>query len=126
MHARKSAPGVGRFSRPESKASANDETGGRSSNKFSRFIDLTLPIAGNERNDLRCVAANVAFELNLAAEPCLPVLEELQRGNEKCKDRRQLCGIPDTDSEIDSFQGDCIEVGFVFDGNVFKDVVRCC
>ena len=79
------------------------------------------------RNDLRRVAANVAFELIRAAEPCRPVLEELRRrGNEKCNDRRQLCCIPDTDSEIGSFQGDCIEVGFVFDGNVHNDVVRCC
>ena len=28
MHARKSAPGVGGFSRPESEASANDQSGG--------------------------------------------------------------------------------------------------
>jgi hypothetical protein len=34
MHARKSAPGVGGFSRPESKASANDESGGWSSIKL--------------------------------------------------------------------------------------------
>jgi hypothetical protein len=34
--------------------------------------------------------------------------------------------VPDTDSETDSFQGDSIEVGFVYDGNVHKDVVRCC
>ncbi len=33
---------------------------------------------------------------------------------------------PDTDSETDSFQGDRIEVGFVFDGNVHDDVVGCC
>jgi hypothetical protein len=39
---------------------------------------------------------------------------------------RQLCCIPDTDSETDSFQGDRIEVVFVFDGNVHNDVVRCC
>jgi hypothetical protein len=31
MHARKSAPGVGGFSRPENEAPANDESGGRSS-----------------------------------------------------------------------------------------------
>ena len=63
------------------------------------------------------------FELIRAAEPFRPVLEELRRrGNE----RRQLCGIPDTDSETDSFQGDRIEVVFVFDGNVHNDVVRCC
>jgi hypothetical protein len=43
MHARKSAPGVGGVSRPESKASANDESGGCSSNQFSSFIHLTLP-----------------------------------------------------------------------------------
>jgi hypothetical protein len=43
MHARKSAPGVGGFSRPESEASANDESGGWSSNQFSRFIHLTGP-----------------------------------------------------------------------------------
>ncbi len=43
MHARKSAPGVGGFSRPESEASANDESGGWSSINFSRFIVLTLP-----------------------------------------------------------------------------------
>ena len=58
--------------------------------------------------------ANVVFELIRAAEPCRPVLEELrQRGNEKCNDRRQLCCIPDTDSETDSFEGDSIDVGFV-------------
>jgi hypothetical protein len=43
MHARKSAPGVGRFSRPESEASGNDESGGWIFNNFSRFIDLSLP-----------------------------------------------------------------------------------
>jgi hypothetical protein len=43
MHARKSAPGVGGFSRPESEASANDESGGCNSNQFSRFIHLTGP-----------------------------------------------------------------------------------
>jgi hypothetical protein len=43
MHARKSAPGVGGFSRPESEASANDESGGWRSIKFSSFIVLTLP-----------------------------------------------------------------------------------
>ncbi len=43
MHARKSAPGIGGFSRPESEASGNDESGGWSSIIFSRFIDLTLP-----------------------------------------------------------------------------------
>ena len=70
--------------------------------------------------------ANVAFELIRAADPCRPVLEELRRrGNKKCKDRRQLCGIPDTDSETDSFQAYRIEVGFVFDCNVHNDVVRC-
>ena len=111
MHARKSAPGVGGFSRPESEASANDESGGWSSLQFSRFIHLTGQSAGDERNDLRRVAANVAFELIRAAEPFRPVLEELRRrGNEKCNERRQLCGIPDTDSEIGSFRGDCIEV----------------
>ncbi len=127
MHARKSAPGVGGFSRPESEASTNDESGWWSWNKFSRFINLTLPWAGNERNDLRCVAANFAFELIRAAEPCRPVLEEFrQRGNEKCNDLRQLCGISDTASETDSFQGNRIEVEFVFDGNVHNGVVRCC
>ncbi len=73
------------------------------------------------------VSANVAFELIRAAEPSRPVLEELRsRGNEKCNDRRQLCCIPDTDSKTDSFEGDRIEVGFIFDGNVCNDVVRCC
>jgi hypothetical protein len=43
MHARKSAPGVGGVSRPENEASANDESGGWSSNKFSRLIVLTSP-----------------------------------------------------------------------------------
>ena len=43
MHARTSAPGVVGFSQPESEASANDESGGWSSNRFSRFINLTLP-----------------------------------------------------------------------------------
>ncbi len=67
--------------------------------------------------------ANVAFEIIRAAEPCRPVLEELRRrGNKKCKDQRQLCGIPDTDSETDSFQGNRIKVRFVFDVNI----VRCC
>ncbi len=80
MQARKSAPGVGGFLRPESKASA---PGGWSSIKFSRYIVLTLPGAGDERNDLRCIAANVVFELIRAAEPSCPVLEELhRRGNE--------------------------------------------
>jgi hypothetical protein len=32
--------------------------------------------------------------------------------------------IPDTDSETESFQGERIEVVFVFDGNVHNDVVR--
>jgi hypothetical protein len=35
MHASKSAPGVGGFSRPEREASANDESGGWSSIKAS-------------------------------------------------------------------------------------------
>ncbi len=84
-------------------------------------------MTGNECNDLRRVAANVAFELIRAAEPSLSVLEELLcRGNEKCYHLRQLCGIPDTDSETDTFEGDRIEVGFVFDGIVHNDVVRCC
>jgi hypothetical protein len=40
--------------------------------------------AGDERNYLRRVAANVTFELIRAAEPSRPVLEELRsRGNEK-------------------------------------------
>jgi hypothetical protein len=43
MHARKSAPGVGGVSRPEIEASANDESGGWSSNRFSRIINLTGP-----------------------------------------------------------------------------------
>ncbi len=61
---------------------------------------MTLPCAGDERNDLRRVAANVAFELIRAAEPCRPILEELRRrGNEKCNDQHPLCVIPDTDSE---------------------------
>jgi hypothetical protein len=39
-------------------------------------------------------------------------MEELRRRrNEKCNERRQLCCIPETDSETDSFQGYCIEVG---------------
>ncbi len=42
MHARKSAPGVGGVSRPDSEASANDESCGWSSINFSRFIVLTL------------------------------------------------------------------------------------
>ncbi len=68
----------------------------------------------------------MAFELIRAAEPSRPVLEELRRrGNEKCYNRRQLCGIPDTESETDSFEGDSIEVEFVFDGIVHNDVVRC-
>ncbi len=66
------------------------------------------------------------FELIRAAEPFRPVLEELcRRGNEKCNDRRQLCDIPGTDSETNSFPGDRIEVGFVFDGNVHNDVRYC-
>ncbi len=71
---------------------------------------------------------NVAFELIRAAEPSSPVLEELRRReNEKCyHHRRQLCGIPDSDSETYSFDGDRIEVGFVFDGIVHNDIVRCC
>jgi hypothetical protein len=43
MHARKSAPGVGGFSRPESEASANDQSGGWSPLQFSRFIHLIGP-----------------------------------------------------------------------------------
>jgi hypothetical protein len=35
MHAHKSAPGVGGFSRPESEASANDDSGRWSSINFS-------------------------------------------------------------------------------------------
>jgi hypothetical protein len=63
----------------------------------------------------------LAIELIRAAEPFCPVLEELRRrGNEKCNERRQLCCIPDTDSETDSFQGDCIEVVFVFDGSLIR------
>ncbi len=54
-------------------------------------------------------------------------MEELHlRGNEKCNDQRQVCGIPDTDSETDSFQGDRLEVVFVFDGNVHNDDIHCC
>ncbi len=52
----------------------------------------------------------MAFELIRAAEPSRPVLEKLRRGNEKCYHRRQLCCIPDTESETDSFEGDRIEV----------------
>jgi hypothetical protein len=64
VHARKSAPGVGGFSRQESEGSANDESGGW----ISSFIVLTfLPCAADEHNDLRRVAANVAFELIRAA-----------------------------------------------------------
>ncbi len=48
--------------------------------------------------------------------------EEMKSKNE----RRQLCGIPDTDSETDSFQGDHIEIVYVFDGNVLNDVVHRC
>jgi hypothetical protein len=41
------------------------------------------------------------------------ILEELsRRENEKYFHRRQLFGIPDTDSETDSFDGDRIEVEF--------------
>ncbi len=95
MHARKSAPGVGGFSRPGSEASANDESGGWNWNKVSRFIDLTFPSDGEEMKSAMI-------------------------------DVRSVCCIPDTDSETDSFQGDCIEVGFVSDGYVHNDVVRCC
>ncbi len=78
-------------------------------------------------NDLQRVAANVVFELIRAAEPSRPVMEELRRrGNEKCYHRRQLCGIPDTNFETDSLEGDRIEVGFIFDGIVHNDVIRCC
>ncbi len=49
--------------------------------------------------------------------------EELRcSGNEKCY---QLYSIPDTESEIDSFEGNSIDVEFVFDGIVHNDVVRC-
>ncbi len=95
---------VGEFSRPESEGSANEESGGCSSFNFS---------AANEHDDLRRVAANVAFELIRAAEPSRPILEELRsRGNEKCYHQRQLCCIPDTDSETDDFEGNRIEVEF--------------
>jgi hypothetical protein len=61
-----------------------------------------------------------------AAEPCRPVLEELRRsGNEKCYHRRQLCGIPDTESETDSLEGVRVEVESVFHGIVHKHVVSC-
>jgi hypothetical protein len=84
------------------------------------------PSIGNERNDLRRVAANVAFELIRIAEPIRPVLEELRRrGNEKCYHRRQLCCIPDTESESDSFEGHSIEIEFEFDGIVHNGLVRC-
>jgi hypothetical protein len=48
-----------------------------------------------------------------------------RRGNEKCYHRRQLCCIPDTESETDSFEGDRIEVDFVFHNIVHNDVVSC-
>ncbi len=85
-----------------------------------------MPWAGDERNDLRRVAANVVFQLIRAAEPSRPVLEELRsRGNEKCYHRRQLCCSPDTESETDSFEDDRIEVDFVFHNIVHNDVVSC-
>ncbi len=68
----------------------------------------------------------MVFELIRAAEPIRPVLEELRRrGNEQCYHQRQLCGIPDTESEIDSSEGDRIEVHFVFPAIVHNDVVTC-
>ncbi len=54
------------------------------------------------------------WRLSLFGQPSRPVLEELRsRGNEMCYHRRQLCGIPDTESETDSFEGDRIEVDLV-------------
>ncbi len=41
MYARKAAHGVGGFNSPESEESANDESGGWSSDQFSLFINLT-------------------------------------------------------------------------------------
>ena len=68
----------------------------------------------------------MVFELIRAAEPSSPVLEELNNGgNEQCYYRRELCCIPDTESETDSFEGDCIEVDFVFQDIVHNDVVSC-
>ncbi len=68
----------------------------------------------------------MAFELIRAAEPSRPVLEELRRrGNEQCYYRRELCGIPDTEPETDSFEGDRIEVHFVFLAIVQNDVATC-
>ncbi len=68
----------------------------------------------------------MAFELIRAAEPSRPVLEELRcRGTEQCYHRRELRGIPDTESETDSFEGDCIEVHFVFHAIVQYDVATC-
>ena len=58
--------------------------------------------------------------------PAAPVLEELRRqGNEKCYHQRQLCCIPDTDSETDSFNGDHIEVEFEFDSIAHNGLVCC-
>ncbi len=68
----------------------------------------------------------MAFELIQAAEPSRPVLEELRRrGNEKNCHQRQLCGVPGTESENDSFEGDRIDVDFVFHDMVHNDVVSC-
>ncbi len=65
------------------------------------------------------------FELILADEPGRPVLEELRRGNENCYHRRQICVIPDTESETDSVEGNCIEVEFEFYGIVHNGLISC-
>jgi hypothetical protein len=90
MHAgaRKSTPGVGGFSRPESKTFANNESGGQSSIIFpvSSFWHYREQ-AGDERNNIRYVSDNFAFERIWAAEPSHSVLEELRsRGNESGTD----------------------------------------
>ncbi len=70
------------------------------------FIIPILHCADKKNRDLRDVAANVVFELILAAVQRRPVLVELwtlwRRGNEKCYHRHQMCGTPDTDYETDS------------------------
>ncbi len=129
MHARKSAPGVGGFSRPASdgsanEGSANDESGLECYVYFFLCIhqcfDMTWPPrAGDARNDIRSGPAKVAFELIWAAQrpqPSSPVLEELRRRrNAMCYHLRQLCGIPDTDSESDfiHFEVECVGLAVV-------------
>jgi hypothetical protein len=130
MHARKSAPGVGGFSRPASDGSATDlrTKDLRMTNlvwnvTFIFFLciyqcfDMTgPPRAGDARNAFHCGAAKVVFELIRAAQPSSPVLEELRRrGNAMCYHLRQLCGIQDTDSECDSIhiEVECVGLAVV-------------